>query len=145
MKRNLVYLLPLLITCFAGCSKDPKTVNYQITPPVGNFSGTFQRWHLSHATGKTDTVTANLYLHLDAAGTFTVTGDTATVHAGSFGTYGLGVGDDLVFKDKTLPPTGTPAKVHLSGSYVNSYSSGNLVLQKTIGDSLFYQYNLNMN
>jgi hypothetical protein len=128
----------------AACTKKTEVVNNQLTLPVGNFTGTFTRLHLTHATGKIDTLNANILLNLSASGSYAVTGDT-TIHAGSFGTYGFGYADDLVFTDKTLPPTGTPAKPHLSGDYQYSYNSGLLEMIKNVGDSLSYQYNFTKN
>jgi len=144
MKYKLIYLFPLLIAFTAGCSKKAAVVNYQLPVPVGNFTGQFTRYHLTVATGKIDTLYANILLNLDASGSFAVTGDT-TVHAGSFGKYSLGVNDDLSFTDKTLPVTGTPAKPHLNGNYMFTYNSGILLMQKDVGDSLSYQYNFTKN
>jgi hypothetical protein len=141
MKRNLTYSIVLLLVCLTvACSKKPDVVNYQLTVPVGAFTGKFARFHLTHATGKVDTIYANsLLLNLDVSGNFAVTGDTS-IHAGSFGKYGLGVGDDLIFTDKTLPPTGTPAKLHLNGDYQYTYNSGILEMVRNVSDSLSYQY-----
>ncbi|HEY4328042.1 MAG TPA: hypothetical protein VGN20_28920 [Mucilaginibacter sp.] len=146
MKRNLVYLLSLLTltAVVAGCAKKPATINYQQTLPVGNFTGKFVRLHLTHATGKIDTVNANLLLSLDASGNFVVTGDTS-LHAGSMGKYGFGVTDDLIFTDKTLSATGTPTKSHLSGDYQFTYNSGLLEMLKLVSDSLSYQYQFTKN
>jgi hypothetical protein len=144
MKHKLLYLFPLLIACTAGCSKKPAVVDYQLTVPTGNFTGLFTRYHLTVATGKIDTLYANILLNLDASGNFAVTGDTS-IHAGSFGKYSLGTGDDLLFTDKTLPATGTPVKPHLSGDYLFTYGSGILNLQKDVGDSLSYQYSFTKN
>jgi hypothetical protein len=134
----------MLLVCLAGCAKKPATVNYQQTLPVGTFTGVFIRLHLTHATGKIDTVNANLLLALDASGNFAVTGDTS-LHAASMGKYGFGVNDDLIFTDKTLPTTGTPTKSHLSGDYQFTYNSGLLEMLKLVGDSLSYQYQFTKN
>jgi hypothetical protein len=142
MKRNLTYsiVLLLMICIAAACTKKTDVVNYQLTVPTGSFTGKFIRLHLTHATNKVDTINANsLLLNLDASGNFTVTGDTS-VHAGSFGKYGLGVGSDLVFTDKTFPTTGTPAKQHLNGDYLYTYNSGILEMLRNVSDSLSYQY-----
>ena len=139
MKRPLIYFVPLLMVCLAGCLSKPAAV-IPTPHPKGSFSGKFWRFHFTKATSKIDTLIANITLVLDSAGNYSVGGDTTSVHAGSFGKWGLGVGDDLVFTDKTLPATGTPTKQHLDGDYLYSYDGSTLQLLKGIGDTLSYQY-----
>jgi hypothetical protein len=143
MKRNLIYLLPLFILCMASCLSKPDKV--APTPALsGTFSGQFQRVHTSVSKGENDTLIANISLTL-TNGVFSVAGDTSTVHAGSKGTYTLGVGDDYIFTDTTLPATGTPAKTHLSGDYKFQYNGTILGLDKNVGDTISYQYYLTKN
>jgi len=141
MKRTLLYLTPLLVAYLAGCTKKTPVTNYQSPSFAGTYSAAFVRLHTNQTTGKSDTVTANLTLTMDAAGNFTVTGDT-TQHAGSYGTYSLGYTDDLIFTDKTLPATGTPTKSHLSGDYLYTNATNALGLKKVVGDSILYTYYL---
>src|ERR1700761_2160859 len=114
--KNKLYLLPALLLFAASCSKSPAAINYQLTLPKGNYTGTFYRFHQNQTTLKADTTSASIMLTLNGTN-FTVTGDTSKLHAGSFGTYALGTGSFLTFKDKTEPTSGTPAKVHLNGNY----------------------------
>jgi hypothetical protein len=139
MKLKFYYAIPLIVACLAGCSKDPVVATPQLSVPVGSFTGRFVRYHLTVATSKVDTVYANLLLSIDASGNYAVSGDTAKYHAGSLGTVALGANDDLVFTDKTLPPTGTPAKTHLSGTYNFTYNSGIFEMSR-LGDTISTQY-----
>jgi hypothetical protein len=144
MKRNFIYLLPLLMIFFAGClSKPAAVVIPPVTVPVGSFTGVFKYYHITTKTGVTDSLTADITVTFDAQGNFTVGGDTTTVHAGSFGKCILGSADDLIFTDKTLPATGTPAKKHLDGDYLDSYNGTTLQMLKGVGDSLSYRYVFN--
>lgn len=143
MKRTLLYLTPLLVIWLAACTKSVPVTNI----PAPTFSGTygtqFIRLHQNMTSGKIDTTLATISITMDKSGAFSVAGDTSTVHAGSHGTYSLGVSDDLVFTDKTLPPTGTPVKYHLNGDY-NYVVTGTSTIsfQKNVGDSIIYRYDL---
>lgn len=65
-----------------------------------------------------DTLKANIILSMQPTVGFKVTGDTSTVHAGSYGvcivnsSYGV-----IDFIDNTYPATSTPTKTHLNGVY----------------------------
>jgi hypothetical protein len=124
----------------ASCLSKVKTAVNPIILPKGTFVGQFAKLHRNITTGKSDTAYANLTLKMDSLGNYAISGDTATVHAGSFGKFGLGVGNDMLFTDKTLPPTGTPAKTHLNGDYLYQYSNGVLEFVKGEGDTISYQY-----
>lgn len=139
MKRNFIYLLPLLLISLASCSKKTPVENIQLVTPTGTFGGYIRLVHTTVATGKNDTLTANLSLVLDGQGHFTVTGDTSKLHAGSFGTFSLGYSDDLTFADKTNL-NAVPKKIHLNGDYRYSYDGSVLGLDKNVGDSLSSQY-----
>jgi hypothetical protein len=145
MKHKLLYLLPLLIACITACKKTTVVKTPPLSVPVGNFTGLYTRLHLTVKTGVVDTSYAQILLSIDSLGNYAVTGDTSTLQAGSYGKCTLGYADNLSFIDKTLPAKGTPVKDHLSGDYFYTYSFGILLMQKTVGDSLFYQYNFTKN
>jgi hypothetical protein len=147
MKRTIFYLAPLLLILLiiVSCSKTPKAIDYQAPDLTGSYTGSFTRIHEALATGKLDTASVNIILTLGTGGTFNVVGDTATVHAGSKGTYSLGYQDDLFFTDKTFPSTGNSVKTHLNGDYAYTYNSGLFTLGRTEGDSVIYQYKLTKN
>src|SRR5450755_2704285 len=110
MKQKLLYLLPLLLAVGVGCVKS----NY--TPPLlpsGTFSGTFGYLHRANDRINFDTLKASVTLTLNTNGTFAVTGDTTTLQAGSFGTYGADV-NYINFTDKTYSATGVSVKKHLN-------------------------------
>jgi len=145
MKRRTLLLMTAAFTAIfiSGCVKttDP-------TPPVlptGNFTGTFSRYHLNIATGKIDTITANLTLNLSAATGYVIGGDTSK-HAASHGGYVVD-GTNVAFSDQTLPPSTvinapTPTKTHLNGVYQYSYSAGVSLKIQQVGDTLIYLYNM---
>ncbi len=139
MKR-ILYLLPLVFALASGCG--PKT-----TPapsiPEGTFSGKFKYLHEHAQTGALDSATAKIQLQIGQT-TYAVTGDTSTVHAGSFGTYEVNsYGTAMAFFDKTYPTTGTPKKFHLSGVYSYSYDGKNLqIVSFGAFDTVSYSYSL---
>jgi len=139
MKR-ILYLLPLVIAFASGCS--PKSAPAP-SVPEGTFSGKFKYQHEHAQTGALDSATANLQVQIEQT-TYTVTGDTSTVHAGSFGTYEVNsYGTAIAFFDKTYPTTGTPKKFHLSGIYSYSYDGKNLqIVSFGAFDTLSYSYSL---
>jgi len=139
MKHSFTYIVLLVTICVAGCSKKTPVENIPLVTPTGTFGGFFRLVHTTVATGKNDTVKANLTLVLDAQGNFTVTGDTSSVHAGSFGKFSLGYSDDLSFTDKTNLAA-IPKKSHLNGDYKYKLEGAVLGLDKNVGDSLSYQY-----
>lgn len=140
MKQTLLYLSILSVVVAFGCKK----LNYQPPPPypTGTFSGKFGYLHRHTDNVPYDTLLATITLKLkNTDGTFTVTGDTATVHAGSFGTYGIN-SSYINFADKTFPATGTPAKSHLNGLYLYSYDGASLKMLFYNSDTLRYEYDL---
>lgn len=140
MKHRLLYLLLLLTALGFGC----KQLNYDPPPPLpdGTFSGKFGYLHRHTDNLPFDTLEANVTLKLTSTdGTFKVTGDTSTVHSGSFGTYAIN-SSILIFSDKTMPPVGTPAKKHLSGTYLYAYDGSNLKMLAYSSDTLRYEYDL---
>ncbi|MBK0378289.1 hypothetical protein [Mucilaginibacter segetis] len=140
MKKNLIYLFPILIAFGMGCTKSS---NSSLKPlPEGTFNGEFRLLHRSQGSTVIDTVKANIQLVLETGVGYKVLGDTSTVHAGSKGHYGI---SDIyiAFQDDTYPTTGTPTKTHLSGTY-QYYYDGSSVFQMVANssDTLSLQYDL---
>jgi hypothetical protein len=139
MKQKLLYLLPLLLAIATGCLKS----DYK--PPVlpsGTFSGTFGYLHRANDKVSFDTLKASVTLTLqNSNSTFTVTGDTTTLHAGSFGQYAVNT-SVIEFVDKTYSATGINVKKHLNGIYAYSYNGSNLNLLYNISDTISMQYQL---
>ncbi len=146
MKNKLVYLFPLsilLILAF-GCVKkasDPGTDTSTYPYPLGTYSGKFTRIHRNEATSKYDTASCNIQLVLSTVTGFAVTGDTAIVHAGSYGQFSENA-TNIAFNDVTYPLTGFPTKTHLAGVYMYFTAGLNFQISGTDGDSLSYNYNL---
>ncbi|WP_454801858.1 hypothetical protein [Mucilaginibacter phyllosphaerae] len=136
MKR-LVYLLPLVLTLAAGCLGD-KGGN-PIPDPSGTFTGEFRRITRT-SDQKIDTVKAIIKVIIEPGVGYHVLGDTATVHAGSKGHYGID-GNGILFVDDTYPKTGTPQKTHLNGEYVFVYNGSIFQMTKT-SENLAVQYDL---
>jgi hypothetical protein len=137
--KKLIYLLPLLALT-AGCLKtqpDTSSNNY----PLGTFTGQFTRLRKNPQTSKVDTLRANLQLVLSTTTGYAVTGDTATVHAGSYGGFQENA-LNISFADVTYPTTGVPAKTHLAGIYDYAYDGVRFQITGTNGDSIAYLYDL---
>jgi hypothetical protein len=116
--------------------------------PDGTYSGEFRRLHI-HPDNRTivDTEKTNLVVHFDpvSVGTYTVTGDTSTIHAGSKGNFQVDANNSaLFFIDKTYPATGTPSKTHLNGGYLYNYDGTSLKMAApfTAADTIALQYDL---
>jgi hypothetical protein len=129
MKFKFIYVLPFLIAVvFAtGCAKTPKIASTPTNTPSGTFNGQFLYIHINSKTNAADTQKANLQLTMSTATGFAITGDTATVHAGSHGAYIINsffTGIDFI--DVTNPASGTPAKHHLNGIYQYTYNGDTL-------------------
>lgn len=140
MKHKLLYFLPMLLLLGTGCFKARQAV--PIPEPSGIFAGQFRIVHVTLSTNKKDTLRkANIALNLNG-GTkvFSVTGDTATAHAGSFGTYTIS--SPLInFTDKTFSAAAPGDKTHLTGLY--QYYFDGTILQIAAGnDTLSLQYDL---
>ncbi len=142
MKKTLLYLLPLAALFIYGCG--PNKTTAPVPAPEGTFSGKFMFLHLHQKTGVIDTLKANLVLQMEAATGYKVTGDTSSVHAGSHGGYVVNIPTSSIsFIDATYPPTGTPAKIHLSGVYDYTYDGSTLQLVVYgAQDTLLYYYNM---
>jgi hypothetical protein len=141
MKRKFNYLfLMLLLLATAGCIKNSNDPS-NIIIPVGNFAGQFTRIHLSRATGKLDTIKANITLNLAVATGYAVGGDT-THHAASHGGYVVD-GQNIAFSDLTLPANSTStaplAKTHLNGVYQYTYTGTSMQISAS-NDTLGYLY-----
>ncbi len=140
MKIKLIYLLPLLavflITACAKTSNNSTTV----VLPTGNFTGQFLRVHYSKTSLKYDTLKANLNLAMAQSTGFAITGDTTTLHAGSYGSYAANA-YYIQFVDQTYSATAPFTKYHLSGVYNYTYDGSTLGIYIIYGDTLKLQYN----
>jgi hypothetical protein len=112
---------------------------------VGTFTGQFRLLHRSTDKVPFDTTSTNIVLTMTSpAYTFTVTGDTSTVHAGSYGTYALN-SQEILFTDKTYPKTGIPTKTHLNGLYLYYYDGSTFQMLAYSSDTLSLEYDLKKN
>lgn len=146
MKHKLVYLAPVLILFAAGCLSNK--VSPVPTLPAGTYTGQFRLFHRHATTSPFDTLKANITLTLSntPANSFSLSGDTATVIAGSKGTYQLASnGNFILFIDSTIPTTGTSSKAHLNGEYIYSYNGSALQMIASSADTLQVQYDLKKN
>ena len=144
MKQKLLYLLPFIIAFFSGCPSEKASAPTPTNIPTDTFSGTFKRSHTNSKTGAVDSLTAIIQVKMESSN-YTVTGDTSTIQAGSFGTYEVNsynVG--ILFTDKTYSSTSTSTKDHLNGIYEYHYDGTNLQMV-AFGplDTLSFYYNLN--
>jgi hypothetical protein len=138
MKHTLLYLFISLLIIITGCAKSSNN-----TPPPaipsGVFTGQFKFYHRHTNTVPWDSLKANITVTFKTpAYTYAVTGDTATIHAGSYGTFGLSV-PYMIFNDKTYNPNAY-TKTHLSGQYLYNYDGTNLILQASSVDTLILGY-----
>ena len=129
-------------TVFIGCSTNKSADPAPQPVPSGTFSGVFRLLHRSQGAIKTDTTKVNLQVVLGPMSAYKVSGDTATVHAGSMGQYSV-AGNAILFQDATFPKGGTSAKIHLNGFY-QYYYDGSSVLQMVYNsaDTASLQYDL---
>ncbi|HTD99930.1 MAG TPA: hypothetical protein VK668_11635 [Mucilaginibacter sp.] len=142
MKHKLLYLLLLLAALGTGCLKK-NTVTPQ-PEPSGSYAGQFRivRRNLGPSSTTYDTLRkANITVTLNGATKlYTVTGDTATAHAGSHGTFAIGA-PLINFVDATYSPTAPITKTHLNGTY--AYYFDGTIFQMAAGpDTLSLQYDL---
>lgn len=141
MKNKLLYLLPLLVILFEGCAKSHSNTPAP-TIPSGTFTGQFKLYHRHTDQVPYDSLTTNITLNLTTpAYTFTITGDTSTLHAGSYGTFGIN-SPYMIFNDKTYSSTAPVTKTHLSGYYLYNYDGTNLLLYASSSDTLILGYTL---
>jgi hypothetical protein len=139
MKHKILYLLLLLIIIAAGCVKSASNTP---PPPVpaGTFSGQFKLYHRHTDKVPYDSLITNITVTFKTPDfTYAVTGDTTTLHAGSYGTYGVSV-PYMIFNDKTYSPTAPYTKTHLSGEYLYNYDGTTLILQASSLDTLILGY-----
>lgn len=142
--KKIFYLFPLLLLSASGCLKNSEPAPASTGGPVGTFAGLFMYLHKHAKTGVIDTVKANVILSMQPTVGFKVTGDTSTVHAGSYGTCIVNSTYNVInFNDSTYPATGTPTKIHLNGLYQYAYDGSvfQLIAQST-SDTVAYLYNL---
>ena len=142
MKFNFYYSVLLFsILFFCGCGLD-----HTVTPtpllPSGTFTGKFTYLHIHSNTGIIDTFTANLALSLDPTTGYKITGDTTTVHAGSYGSYVFSSDySQIGFLDKTYVATAVQLKFHLNGAYQYTYDGSTLnMTQSSALDTAVYSY-----
>jgi hypothetical protein len=143
MKLKIYLPLLLLLVLIAGaCVKSNVGPTTPLVIPSGTFTGKFSYFHRKTDNIPYDTLTSNIILTMTGtAGTYAVTGDTTTLHAGSFGSFQIN-SNYLSFADKTFPLTGIPKKIHLSGVYLYQFDGTNLVMVSGSSDTLGYTYQL---
>lgn len=129
MKRNILYLFIMAGVCLYGCTAKNDVLPNTPIPVSGTYSGQFKLYHVNPTTNAVRIDSANLSLVMETATGYKVAGDTSTLHAGSFGSYGVNsFTSEIIFVDKTFPTSGTPTKVHLSGNYAYEYDGSTLKL-----------------
>jgi hypothetical protein len=143
MKRILLYSLLSLAAFVSGCVANKSTAPAPLAPE-GTFAGEFKVTTTNATTGAVDSLKATIQLQMEETTGYKVTGDTSTVHAGSYGSYAVNTSNSTItFGDKTFPLTGTPAKVHLSGVYDYLYDGTTLQMAAYGSDNtVSYYYNL---
>lgn len=125
-------------SCVSNKASSPAPV------PEGSFSGIFRAVHTSRLTAKRDTISANLLLAISLAKGFQVTGDTSTVHAGSYGDFSTNVSSGagyIQFVDLTYSSAHPGTKRHLNGVYKYQYDGTTFQLLYNSADTLSLQYN----
>lgn len=135
------YLLPFvaLILLTSACSKSNDT-QPTVVLPTGTFTGQFLKIHLNPTTSKYDTSKAALQLTLSQSAGFAITGDTTTLHAGSYGSYAANA-YYMQFVDKTYNAAAKfNGKYHLEGVYNYAYNGSQLVIYANYADTLSLQY-----
>lgn len=144
MKNPLVYFLLFLLLLVYGCSGNKSNnPNPTALAPVGTFNGHFEVIH--HRSVSIDSASANITLEMQAATGYKITGDTATVHEGSYGGFIVYQANNTIyFQDHdTYLAAGAAAKVHLNGLYSYSYDGTTLQIgYHSYLDTLVLKYNL---
>jgi hypothetical protein len=142
MKKNLLYTLLIFLALASGCAKETVDSSTTVPVPSGTFTGQFRLLHRSTDKVPFDTTSANIVLTLTTpAYTYTVTGDTSTLHAGSYGGYSLN-STEILFTDKTYPTSGVPKKTHLNGLYLYYYDGSTFQMLAYSSDTLSLEYDL---
>jgi len=142
MKRNLFYLLALLLTLGVACS--PKGEVTPIPQPEGNFKGVFATV-LKKSTGGYDTLRdTNFRVSLTASSRFVVQAETPH-HVASFGAFAYN-GAYIQFADSSTLSSGNGSKFHLKGVYQYGYDGTNFQLLRRndtgTNDTVAVQYAL---
>ena len=146
MKKNLLYILPLLLAFMAACSSKPVSttpVDYSTIIPDGNFLGTFVLIHKNSTTSKLDTSSAVITIAFNSGtSAYSVAGDTSKIQAPSHGTY-TADGTLINFTDATVTKTtsANAPKKHLSGSFLYTYDGSNLHIYGS-SDTLNFNYKM---
>ncbi|MDB4921385.1 hypothetical protein [Mucilaginibacter sp.] len=143
MKLKLLYVLPLLAILTGGClGGGNKTAPTPI--PDGTYSGQFRLLHIHTDRITIDTVKTNIVVYMSPSSTYTVTGDTSTVHAGSKGSFRADpVNNVITFTDNTYSSTAPVTKTHLTGTYAYAYDGVNFKMEAYgAQDTLRLQYDL---
>ena len=141
MKNKLLYLFLFLVILAAGCKKGSSTAP---PPPIpsGTFSGQFKLYQRHTDKVPYDSLITNITVNFKTPDyTYAVTGDTTTLHAGSYGSFGV-ASPYMIFTDKTYSRTTPYTKSHLSGSYLYNYDGTNLLLYASSSDTLILGYSL---
>lgn len=147
MKFKFTYLLLALIAVafISGCLGGGAKNNPTPVIPDGSYTGEFRILHV-HAANNIDTNKTNIVVNIApvSSSTYTVTGDTSTLHAGSKGTYTFYPGySTVVFVDKTYSSTAPVTKSHLTGSYTYYFDGTKFQMTAHSAlDTLVLQYDL---
>lgn len=144
MKFKLLYLLAATAMIIYGCGGGKSNAPTPI--PDGTYSGEFRRLHI-HPDNRNiiDTLKTNLIVYISpvSAGTYTVTGDTSTIHAGSKGTFVAdGPNHTIIFNDQTYSSSAPVTKTHLTGAYAYTYDGSSFKMAAFGADTLVLQYDL---
>jgi hypothetical protein len=142
MKLRLLYFLPLVAIFAVGCIGSKKS---NPTPvPNGTYSGEFRLLHIHADRIKIDTIKTNIVLYMSPSSTYSVTGDTTTVHAGSKGTFTADQSSGVIsFVDNTYSSKAPVTKTHLKGTYVYAYDGTSFKIEAFGAlDTLRLQYDL---
>jgi hypothetical protein len=141
MKLKLLSLFSLVTFLVTGCLKTQPAAT-PVPAPSGTFTGEFKLLHRHSDKVPFDSTKATITVNLlTPAFSYAVTGDTSTLHAGSFGTFGIS-GPYLLFNDKTYSAAAPISKTHLSGYYLYNYDGTNLIMYASHSDTLILGYNL---
>ena len=138
---KIFYLLPIAaFILFASACTKINDNQPAVVLPTGTFTGQFLKIRLNPVTSKYDTSTAALQLTLSQSTGFTVTGDTTTLQAGSYGSYAANA-YYIQFVDQTYNAAKPGSKYHLQGVYNYLYNGTQLVMYVNYSDTLSLQYN----